>query len=328
MISIGPYALSNNVFLAPMAGVTDLPFRKLCRSLGAGMVTGEMTSSQENLRYTEKSKLRGIHADEPLPRSIQIVGWCPDMMASAARYHVEQGASIIDINMGCPAKKVCKKLAGSALLSDPELVARILQKVVQAVDVPVTLKIRTGVDEEHRNGVEIARIAEQSGIALLAVHGRTRAQKYTGYAEFDTVRRIKSVVSIPVIANGDITTGKIAKQIISDTDCDGVMIGRAAHGAPWLPGRIAQYLETGKEMAEPRIEEQGNIALRHIRGLYDFYGEFKGVRIARKHIKWYLSRLPSSQSVSSRINKCDTAKAQIEALEAFYATQPVLQRAA
>ena len=292
------------------------------------MVTGEMTSSQENLRNTEKSIQRAVHMDEPEPRSIQIVGWCPAMMADAARFHVDHGASIIDINMGCPAKKVCKKLAGSALLSDPALVERILQKVVSATDVPVTLKIRTGVDANHRNGVEIAKIAEQCGIALLAVHGRTRDQRYTGNAEFETIKHIKSAVSIPVVANGDIASAEFAKKVIKYTACDGVMIGRAAHGAPWFPGQVAHYLKTGHRLPSPNVFEQGKIVLDHIQGLYEFYGEYKGVRVARKHIRWYLSRLPNAEVDKRHFNRIEDGENQLSAIQSYYSALQMFSKAA
>ncbi len=309
-IQLGKYTLSNNVFLAPMAGVTDLPFRKLCRKLGTGMVTGEMTSCIAALRSTEKSRLRGVHIGEPEPRSIQIVGWSPEMMADAARYNVDQGASIIDINMGCPARKVCNRLAGSALLGDETQVANILESVVGAVDVPVTLKIRTGTDPANRNGVSIARIAENCGIQLLAVHGRTRHDKYLGSAEYETVRQIKSAVEIPVVANGDITSVAKAREVLSYTGADGIMIGRAAHGAPWLPGQIAASLEAGRIVPGPDPESRKLIIIEHLRELYRFYGSYKGVRIARKHIKWYVQSIPGNQQFRSLVNRVENPGAQ------------------
>lgn len=318
MISIGSYELPNRVFLAPMAGVTDLPFRKLCRRLGAGMVTGEMMSSRADLRHTSKSKSRGVHIDEPEPRSIQIVGWCPDMMAEAAQYNVAQGASIIDVNMGCPAKKVFQKAAGSALLAHPLQVEKILRAVVNAVDVPVTLKIRTGVSRNEINGVEIAKIAESSGINLIAVHGRTRNDIYFGEAEFETIRKIKENVSIPVIANGDINNCSKARDVLNHTNCDGVMIGRAAHGAPWLPGQVARYLESGREPVTIPIEQTRTIVLEHLQSIHQFYGEEKGVRIARKHIKWYVASHPRYDLFRSRVNQLESAEHQLDAVFNYY----------
>ncbi len=293
-MKIGDLSLANNVFLAPMAGVTDLPFRLLCRRLGVGMVTGEMVSSVASLRDTLKSKLRGVHIKEPTPRSIQIVGWDPDAMADAARYNVDQGASMIDINMGCPAKKVFKRLAGSALMGDEVLVGKILDKVVAAVDVPVTLKTRTGVNPEHKNVVRIARIAENSGVQCLAVHGRTRACMYRGKAEYWSIRQVKKAVSIPVIVNGDLDSAEAAKCALKYTKADGVMIGRGANGAPWFPGQVASYLNHGVQPKSPELSIQREIILEHLQEIYSFYGSFQGVRIARKHIKWYTQNFPDS----------------------------------
>jgi tRNA-dihydrouridine synthase B len=318
MISIGSYQLPNKVFLAPMAGVTDLPFRKLCRRLGAGMVTGEMMSSRADLRLTSKSISRGVHIDEPEPRSIQIVGWCPDMMAESAQYNVAQGASIIDINMGCPAKKVFQKAAGSALLAHPDQVERILQAVTNAVEVPVTLKIRTGVSKDEINGVEIAKIAESSGIQLIAVHGRTRSDMYFGEAEFETIKEIKENVSIPVIANGDINSCSKVRDVLHYTKCDGVMIGRGAHGAPWFPGQVAHYLQSGTEPVKMPIQEARLIVLEHLQSIHQFYGEKKGVRIARKHIKWYVESHPGSEQFRSRVNQLESAEHQLDAVFSYY----------
>ena len=310
--------IPNNVFLAPMAGVTDFPFRKLCRKLGAGMVVGEMTSSDISLQNTPKSLFRRVHLDEPEPRSIQIVGWDPAMMAEAARYNVAQGASIIDINMGCPAKKVCKNYAGSALLGNEDLVKRILDSVVSAVDVPVTLKIRTGIDPDNRNGVRIARIAEQSGVSLLAVHGRTRACKFKGQAEFQTIAKIKNSVTIPVIANGDLTSIEKISRVIKETGVDGIMIGRGAQGAPWFPGQVASYLSNNILSKEPNLETQRNIVLEHLDAIYTFYGEYRGVRIARKHIKWYLSRFSGSIPFLKNIVGEESSKHQYNQVSDFY----------
>ena len=318
MISIGKYVLENRVFLAPMAGVTDLPFRQLCKSLGAGMVTGEMNASKPSLRLTVKSRLRGVHLDEPEPRSIQIVGGCPKMMAEAARFNANQGASIIDINMGCPAKKVCRKAAGSALLAYPDQVQTILKSVIDAVDVPVTLKIRTGPDRDHRNGVQIARIAEDLGISLIAVHGRTRADMYNGDAEFRTIRDIKMAVSIPVIANGDLNSFEQIASVLRYTGCDGVMIGRAAHGAPWFPGQVASFLDAGKIVAAPHLVDQHRIVLNHLSAIHQFYGPVMGVRIARKHIKWYVKSFPGSEAFRAKVNLVNCADLQIRMVDSFY----------
>ncbi|MEA3292317.1 MAG: tRNA dihydrouridine synthase DusB, partial [Pseudomonadota bacterium] len=262
-MKIGLHQLRNPVILAPMAGITDLPFRRLCRRLGAGMAVGEMLASNPDLRQTPKSRQRGRLIGEPGPVSVQIVGNDPGIMADAARFNAQRGADIIDINLGCPAKKVCRKLAGSALMKDEPLVARILAAVVEAVEIPVTLKMRTGWDPEHRNAVSIARIAEQAGIQMLAVHGRTRACGYRGRAEYETVCRVKNAVSIPVVANGDIDSPAKARQVFALTGADGVMVGRAARGSPWLPGRIAGALEQGADPRPPALAEQREIVLSH-----------------------------------------------------------------
>jgi len=301
-----------------MAGVTDLPFRQLCRRLGVGMVVGEMTASAKNLRATLKSRLRGIHLDEPEPRSIQIVGWDPASMAEAARYNVDQGASVIDINMGCPAKKVCKKLAGSALLGDEKRVIEILKAVVSAVEVPVTLKIRTGIDLNHINGVRIAKIAQSEGIQCLAVHGRTRACMYRGEAEYRTIKKIKQSVSIPVIANGDLDGLYKIKRVMKETAVDGIMIGRAAQGAPWFPGQVADYLSTGKLRPSPTLSEQKRIVLAHLQAIYSFYGGYQGVRVARKHIKWYTEKFVGSGTFRRNVNQLESPDAQQRAVSEFY----------
>ena len=286
-MKIGPYQLDNKLILAPMAGVTDLPFRKLCRDLGAGMAVSEMVSSNSLLWGSDKTKRRAAHDGETDPISVQIMGTDPRLMAEAAKYNVDNGAQIIDINMGCPAKKVCNVLAGSALLQDEKLVGEILTAVVEAVSTPVTLKIRTGWDQQKRNAVNVARIAEDAGIQSLAIHGRTRADQYRGEAEYDTIAEVKSRISIPVVANGDIKTPEKAKFVLDYTGADAVMIGRAAQGRPWIFREIEHYLETGEYLPEPDIEEVKNIMLGHLENLYAFYGEFTGVRVARKHISWY-----------------------------------------
>lgn len=292
MITIGPYVLPSSVVLAPMAGVTDRPFRILCRKLGAGLAASEMLTSDTRLWNTPKSRFRMSHEGEPEPRVVQLAGADPDVLAEAARLNVDQGAQIIDLNMGCPAKKVCGKLCGSALLTDESLVARILETVVGAVSVPVTLKIRTGWDREHRNGVSIARIAESSGIQALAVHGRTRADFYEGAAEYETIRAIKSAIRIPVFANGDINAPQKAREVLDFTGADGVMIGRASHGAPWIFGAVNAFLsganpDKGNVQTTLSRMEVRDIILAHLDSLYAFYGEGTGVRIARKHLGWY-----------------------------------------
>jgi len=316
--SIGKYLLDNPVALAPMAGVTDLPFRRLCRSFGTGYVVGEMLASDPSLRQSRKSKLRGVHLDEPAPRAIQIVGWDPEMMANAARFNVDQGASIIDINMGCPAKKVCKRYAGSALLDQESQVAAVLEAVVSAVDVPVTLKIRTGVSVNNRNGTRIAKIAEHSGIQALAVHGRTRECKYKGLVEYDTIRQICNMVSIPVFANGDIDSCEKARAVLAYTGADGVMIGRGAHGAPWFPGRVARFLKTNLLTSDPIPADQLEIVLSHLDDIYRFYGATQGVRIARKHIKWYVEKLPHRMVMDSAVYRAESPNLQIKRVSEFY----------
>ena len=284
---IGPYVLPSPVVLAPMAGVTDRPFRILCRKLGAGLAASEMLTSDTRLWNTSKSRLRMSHEGEPAPRVVQLAGADPVALAQAARLNVDQGAQIIDLNMGCPAKKVCGKLCGSALLKDESLVARILETVVGAVSVPVTLKIRTGWDREHRNGVSIARLAEHCGIQALAVHGRTRTDFYDGAVEYETIRDIKSAVRIPVFANGDINAPQKARQVLAFTGADGVMIGRASHGAPWIFRSVNAFLSSENADAALSRTEVRDIILTHLDSLYVFYGEDTGVRIARKHLGWY-----------------------------------------
>ncbi len=288
MLRIGPHTLPNPVALAPMAGVTDLPFRRLCARFGAGLVVSEMINCNPDLRDTRKTRWRSCLDVEIEPRSVQIAGNDPLAMAQAARYNVARGAQIIDINMGCPAKKVCRKAAGSALLADEALVAEILAAVVAAVDAPVTLKIRTGPSPARRNGVDIARIAEDAGIAALAVHGRTRACGFTGEAEYDTIAAIVAATDLPVFANGDIDSPAKAAAVMAHTGAAGVMIGRAAQGRPWLCGQIADFLATGRAPADPSAELQRATLMRHVSDLHGFYGDFMGVRIARKHVGWFL----------------------------------------
>lgn len=320
-MQIGPYKLDTPLILAPMAGVTDRPFRQLCLRMGAGMAVSEMMLANPETWDTEKSKKRRYHADEAGFRSVQILGCDPELMAQAARLNVAADAQIIDINMGCPAKKVNKKLAGSALLQDPALVRDILQAVVAAVAVPVTLKIRTGWDPEHRNGVEIAQLAEQAGIQALTVHGRTRACLFRGEAEYDTIKAIKQAVSIPVIANGDIDSVHKARQVLAYTGADAIMIGRAAQGQPWIFRQIRQYLEQNQAPTAPSLEEVRALVLEHISALHHFYGEYQGVRYARKHVAWYLEKLLESQDFRRGFNALVTASAQLDALKYFFDTQ-------
>jgi len=324
-MQIGSYKLSNNLFLAPMAGVTDRPFRQLCKRMGAGMAVSEMVSSNSLLWGSEKTRRRANHEGEADPISVQIVGADPQLMAAAAKYNVDEGAQIIDINMGCPAKKICKVAAGSALLKDEKLVTQILESVVNAVDVPVTLKIRTGWDTENRNGPTIAHIAENSGIQSLAVHGRTRACAYQGDAEYDTIALIKQNVSIPVIANGDIRTPEKAKFVLDYTGVDGIMVGRAAQGRPWIFREIDHFLKTGKHLPEPLISEVRDILLGHINNLYTFYGEYTGVRVARKHISWYSKGLIGGAAFRNTVTRVESAAEQVAAIEEFF-NQKIEQR--
>ncbi|MCL7461910.1 tRNA dihydrouridine synthase DusB [Pseudomonas sp. NW5] len=320
VVRIGPYTLPNRVILAPMAGVTDRPFRQLCRRLGAGLVVAEMLTSDVRLWHSRKSRLRMLHEGDPEPRSVQIAGGDPQMLAEAARRNVELGAQIIDINMGCPAKKVCNKAAGSALMKDEQLVGQILDAVVAAVDVPVTLKIRTGWDRDNKNGVRIARIAEQAGIAALSVHGRTRADLYTGEAEYQTIAAIREAVSLPLFANGDIDSPEKARAVLEATGADAVMIGRAAQGRPWIFREINHYLATGQHLPPPSADERQSILLEHLAALHAFYGAEQGVRIARKHVGWYLATLAGARDFRSHFNQLDCPDAQRQAVCAFLAT--------
>ncbi len=315
---IGPYTLPNRLILAPMAGVTDRPFRQLCRRLGAGLVVSEMVTSDVRLWNSRKSSLRLLHAGDPEPRSVQIAGGDPQMLAEAARKNVELGAQIIDINMGCPAKKVCNKAAGSALLRDEPLVREILEAVVAAVDVPVTLKIRTGWDRQNKNGIAVAKIAEDAGITALAVHGRTRADLYTGEAEYDTIAAIKQAVSIPVFANGDIDSPQKAKAVLDATGADALLIGRAAQGRPWIFREIEHYLRTGEILPAPSLLEVERILLEHLAALHAFYGDLMGVRIARKHVGWYLATLPGAREFRAQFNRLDSTDAQCAHVRAFF----------
>lgn len=317
-MQIGPHTLETPLIVAPMAGVTDRPFRELCLRLGAGMAVSEMLLANPDVWDTQKTRMRMDHSAEGGLRSVQIAGADPEMMAFAARYNVEQGAQIVDINMGCPAKKVNKKLAGSALLRQPDLVRSICQAVVDAVEVPVTLKIRTGWDPDNRNGEEIARIAEDCGIAALAVHGRTRTDLYRGEAEYDTIRAIKQAVSIPVVANGDIDSPEKARYVLDYTGVDAVMIGRAAQGRPWIFREIRHFLETGTKLPPPEREEVRTLMNEHVTNLHQFYGAYLGARIARKHVGWYLDEEETGREFRKHFNALDCADAQLEALEAYF----------
>ena len=311
IMRIGPYTLSNNLILAPMAGVTDRTFRQLCREMGAGLAVSEMVIAKPQLWGSRKTQRRIDHHGESSPISVQIAGTDPQMMADTARYNVDHGAEIIDINMGCPAKKVCNALAGSALLRDEALVGRILEAVVNAVSVPVTLKIRTGWEPSRRNGVSIARIAENAGIQALAVHGRTRACGFNGEAEYETIAAIKAAVSIPIIANGDIDSPAKALRVLQRTGADALMIGRAAQGRPWLFREIKYFLETGTLLPEPSIVEIRRILIDHLHRLYEFYGEHTGVRVARKHIAWYSKGQNDAGNIRQSINKAITITEQL-----------------
>jgi tRNA-dihydrouridine synthase B len=317
-MQLGVHVLRNGLFVAPMAGVTDRPFRTLCRRFGAALAVSEMVSARPELRGTRKSRLRREHGGEAGPVSVQIAGSDPAMMVAAARLNADEGAQIIDINMGCPAKKVCNVAAGSALLSDELLVARILDAVVRAVDVPVTLKIRTGPDPQRRNALRIARIAESAGIRLLAVHGRTRACGFRGQAEFDTVAEVKAGVRIPVVANGDVGTPEEARRVLDLTGADGIMLGRAAHGRPWIFREFEHFLATGERLASPSACEIRAVALEHLEGLYALYGEDLGVRIARKHIGWYTRGLPGGEAFRREANQILSATAQLAAVSLFF----------
>jgi len=317
-MQIGPYSLDNNLIVAPMAGVTDRPFRQLCRRMGAGLAVSEMLSSNPKVWKTDKSLHRMNHMGETGIRSVQIAGADPDLMAEAAQFNVKNGAQIIDINMGCPAKKVNKKMAGSALMQYPELVEKIVKAVVASVDVPVTLKTRTGWDTENRNGVDIAKIAERNGIQSLAIHGRTRACMYKGEAEYNTIKEIKENVKIPVVANGDIRTPEQAKEVLAYTQADGLMIGRAAQGRPWIFREIDHYLRTGHILPPPEKEEVRSILLEHVENLHQLYGDVMGPRIARKHVGWYLEDRDTDKSFRKVFNAIDSGAEQFDVLNKFF----------
>ncbi|NVK29717.1 MAG: tRNA dihydrouridine synthase DusB [Gammaproteobacteria bacterium] len=319
-MKIGSFEFDTPMILAPMAGVTDKPFRLLCRELGADIAVSEMIKANDQLYDSEKTRLRTDHSGEPGPRSVQILGNDPAQMAHAAKLNADQGADIIDINMGCPAKKVCKKAAGSALLAEPTLVGEILDAVVNAVNIPVTLKIRTGTDDDQINAVEIGQIAQAAGVQALAIHGRTRAQKFTGNAEYYTIKAVVEALDIPVLANGDIDTPHKAEQVLAETGCAGLLIGRAAQGNPWIFREIKHYLQTGVTLPAPDNDQLRDVLIRHLQALPGFYGDFKAPLIARKHIGWYASGKPGAQEFRQKINQLNNIDAQIELVCDYLAT--------
>ncbi|MEO8158482.1 MAG: tRNA dihydrouridine synthase DusB [Betaproteobacteria bacterium] len=316
-MQIGPHVLKNNLIVAPMAGVTDRPFRQLCKKMGAGMAVSEMISSNPQLRETAKSRRRADHEGEVDPISVQIAGADPAVMAAAARYNADRGAQIIDINMGCPAKKVCNVSAGSALLQNEPLVGRILDAVVAAVDIPVTLKIRTGRDPQNRNALRIAQIAQSAGIQALSIHGRTRACAFVGDVEYDTIAEVKSRVVIPVIANGDIDSPEKAREVLRRTGADALMIGRAAQGRPWIFREIEYFLLSGNHLPAPRIAEIHNLLVQHLHALYALYGNEGGVRVARKHIGWYVKGLAGAPQFRQTMNGLETTQQQLAAVQCY-----------
>ncbi|MDR3454942.1 MAG: tRNA dihydrouridine synthase DusB [Rhodoferax sp.] len=320
-MNIGPFTLANNLFVAPMAGVTDRPFRQLCKQLGAGYAVSEMVTSRRDLWNTLKTSRRANHEGEPGPIAVQIAGTDAPMMAEAAAYNIDRGAQIIDINMGCPAKKVCNKWAGSALMQDEALALAIVQAVVAVCaprHVPVTLKMRTGWCQSHKNAVVLARAFEGAGVQMLAVHGRTREQGYKGHAEYDTIGEVKAAVRIPVVANGDIATPGQARDVLRETGADAVMIGRAAQGQPWIFREIAHFLATGEQLAPPLVAEVRRLLLDHLQDHYALYGEFSGVRTARKHIGWYVRDLPGGEAFRARMNRLENCQAQSAAVADFF----------
>ncbi len=319
-MQIGPYALPNALFVAPMAGVTDRPFRQLCRQFGAGYAVSEMVTSRKDLWHTLKTSRRADHTGEPGPIAVQIAGTEPAMMAEAAAYNIERGAQIIDINMGCPAKKVCNKWAGSALMQDEALALQIVEAVVAACaphGVPVTLKMRTGWCQSHKNAVSIARAAESAGVQMVTVHGRTREQGYRGEAEYETIAAVKAALRIPVVANGDITSPEKAREVLRATGADALMVGRAAQGRPWIFREIGHYLATGEHLAPPLVAEVRRALLEHLQDHYGLYGEFTGVRSARKHIGWYVRSLPGGEDFRERMNALETCEQQLAAVADF-----------
>jgi len=320
-VNIGPHSLRNNVFVAPMAGVTDRPFRQLCKQLGAGYAVSEMAASDPRLWASEKTSRRTNHDGEMEPKAVQIAGADPAVLAACAKFNVDRGAQIIDINMGCPVKKVCNSWCGSALLQNEKLVAEILEAVVAAVDVPVTLKFRTGWNRQNRNALTIAKMAEASGIAMLTLHGRTRVDGYGGEAEYETIAAVKAAVAIPVVANGDITTPEKAKAVLAATGADAVMVGRAAQGRPWIFREITHYLLTGEYLSAPQVAEVRALMNEHLQAHYAFYGEFMGLRTARKHIGWYVRDLAGGEAFRQRMNRLESCDEQLRAVDAFFESQ-------
>ena len=320
-MNIGPFALANNLFVAPMAGVTDRPFRQLCKSLGAGYAVSEMVTSRRDLWTTLKTSRRADHEGEAGPIAVQIAGTDAQMMADAALYNIDRGAQIIDINMGCPAKKVCDKWAGSALMQNEPLALEIVDAVVKACaprNVPVTLKMRTGWSACHRNAVTLARAAEQAGVQMLTVHGRTREQGYTGHAEYDTIAAVKAAVRVPVVANGDITSPEKARAVLAYTGADALMVGRAAQGRPWVFREIVHFLATGEHLAPPLVAEVKRLLVDHLQAHYALYGEYSGVRTARKHIGWYVRALPGGEAFRARMNLLDDCAVQTQAVADYF----------
>nr|WP_315426741.1 tRNA dihydrouridine synthase DusB [uncultured Albidiferax sp.] len=318
---IGPYALANRLFVAPMAGVTDRPFRRLCKTLGAGYAVSEMVTSRRDLWNTLKTSRRANHDGEVAPIAVQIAGTDAAMMAEAAAYNVANGAQIIDINMGCPAKKVCNKWAGSALMQDEPLALAIVEAVVAACaphGVPVTLKMRTGWSQDNKNAVALARKFEQAGVQMLTVHGRTREQGYKGHAEYDTIAAVKAAVRVPVVANGDLTSPEKVRDVLAYTGADAVMIGRAAQGRPWIFREVAHFLDTGSHLAPPLVAEVRRLLLDHLEDHYSLYGEFSGVRTARKHIGWYVKTLPGGEDFRARMNLLEDPQLQLAAVDDFF----------
>ena len=311
MLTIGPYQFEHNIVLAPMAGITDAVFRELCRNHGASYTLAEMVASKKELWTSKKSSTRHVNLNDPEPRAVQLIGTDPQELADAAAWQVSQGAQIIDLNMGCPAKKVCSISAGSALMSEPDRVREIFQAVVNRVDVPVTVKTRTGTDQENQNALQIAQIAEQEGLQAITIHGRTKAAKFTGNAEYETIKQVKQAINIPVIANGDICTPEQADFVLKYTSADGIMIGRVTQGYPWIFREINHYLKTGQHVAKPSISDFEETMLAHTQGLHALYGELLGVRIARKHIGWYAQHLPNGNDLRRAFNQLNSAEEQI-----------------
>jgi len=318
MLTIGPYQFEHNIVLAPMAGITDAVFRDICRQNGAGYTLAEMVASKKQLWESKKSSTRHVNLKDPEPRAIQLIGTDPQELADAAAWQVSQGAQIIDLNMGCPAKKVCSVAAGSALMASPEKAQEIFKAVVNAVGVPVTVKTRTGTDTENKNALQMAQIAEEEGLQAITIHGRTREEKFTGTAEYDTIKQVKQRVNIPVIANGDICTPEQAHFVLKYTAADGIMIGRASQGNPWIFRELNHYVKTGEHLASPSITEYQNTMLQHILGLHDLYGETLGVRIARKHIGWYAQNIPNGTLLRKEFNQLNSATEQIRLLEKYF----------